>query len=580
MNLGAGSEWDMANTDERVGGTRGAVAGNRSPAGVSLPGGQGPGLLSIATFTMSADGLITSWSAAAQRLFGRAAAEVVGSPLAVLLEPGHEPVLAGGLAAMRDGRDCWTGSVAATGPDGRQAVALRWDLLRGGGPPQVAVAARRLAPAWAEPFGGADARLGASLDLAETALQVLELAIPRFADAGAVYLLEPLLAAGRAGAGDSTSGLVARRLTIQAADGSHQRWLDVLPEGEVVVFPAGTPAWDCAAAGRTVLFEQPDAGMRERAGRYSGEQILARYGSFLVTPLTARGGVAGLLLLARVAGAQRFGTLEVTAAEALAIRAGTCVDNARLYTQERLTAQALQRGLLPGLLATPAGLDVAHRYRPAGDQAVGGDWFDVLPLSGGRVAVTVGDAMGHGPEAAAVMAQLRAAAHALADLELPPDQLLHRLNRMAATVSEGTFATCVCAVVDPVARSCQLARAGHLPPLLTVPGESCAVVELAPGLPLGLAEATFQSAEIMLPPGAVLALYTDGLVESRARPFDVGIEALRGTLERVRGPLPDACDSIITELGQHGEDDTTLVLVRLPGAAARQARDGSLTGVG
>lgn len=546
------------------------TAEGRPHVGVSMPavsnGGDAPGLHGLATFTMSLGGRITSWSEAAAELFGRASDRAVGSQVTALLAPGHDSSLASALTRVRAG-EAWSGSVAVAGPAGRQAVAFRWDVLTGPeGPSQVAVVARRLAPAGPDMLADAGTRLGASLDLAETVRQVLGLSIPRFADAGVVYLLEPLLASGRGRAGDGGGEAVVRRVAIHTADGSHRSWQNVLPDGEVVVLPEGAPLARCITTGRPVLFERPDSGMRERASRYTGGDILARYVSFLATPLTARGEVAGLLLLARAAGAAAFGPLEVAAAEGLAARAGVCVDNARLYTQERRTAEALQRGLLPRQVAAPAGLDVAHRYRPAGDQAIGGDWFDVIALPGGRAAVTVGDAMGHGPEAAAVMAQLRSANHVLADLDLPPDELLHRLNRVAMTVTDGTFATCVCAIIDPARGSCVLARAGHLPPLLAFPGGACDVVELPSGLPLGLGEAAFHAAQVTLPPGAVLALYTDGLVENRSRTFDVGIRALQSALGDVRGALAPACDVIIGELCQHGEDDTTLVLVRMPGA--------------
>ncbi len=557
----------------------GAAVGGRphAPAGVpslytlsgaAAGGASAPGLAGLASFTMTAGGQILSWSAAAGTLFGLTPQQAVGCQVAELLAPGHEGALAAALAAAGAG-DPWSGSVAAAGPNGRQAVALRWDPVHGAGPqPHIAVVARPIVPSGPDIVAEADTQLGGTLDLTETARQVLGLAVPRLADAGSVYLLEPLLTAGRASHGDTAGEAVARRLAMVAADGTQRRWADVLPDGEVVVFPQDSPAARCVAAGRPVMFDEPDAGMEERLARTGDGADLSRYSSFLVAPLAARDEVAGLLLLARTAGTPPFGPLERAAAEGLAARAGVCVDNARLFTQERRTAEALQQGLLPRRMSAPAGLDVAHRYRPAGDNAIGGDWYDVIPLPDGRATVTVGDAMGHGPEAAAVMAQLRAATHVLADLELPPAELLHRLNRMATTVTDGTFATCVCATVDPARGTCVIARAGHLPPVLALPGGPCSVIELPSGLPLGLGDVEFHAAEVTLPPGAVLALYTDGLVENRARTFDAGIEALQAALGEVRGPLPDACDAIIGELCQHSEDDTTLVLVRMPGAPA------------
>ncbi len=561
----------------------GAAVGGRphAPAGISslfalggpaAGGASAPGLTGLASFTMTAGGQILSWSAAAGQLFGRPVHQAVGSHVAGLLAPGHEDTLADALAAVGAG-DSWSGSVSATGPHGRQAVAFQWDPVHSAAPqPHIAVVARAITPAAPDILAEADSLLGGTLDLTETARQVLGLAVPRLADAGSVYLLEPLLTAGRASRGDTAGEAVVRRLAMYAADGEHRRLADVLPDGEVVVFSQDSPAARCVAAGRPVMFGHPDAGMEERLARTGhGADLLSRYSSFLVAPLAARGEVAGLLLLARTAGTPPFGPLDLAVAEGLAARAGVCVDTARLFTQERRTAEALQRGLLPREMSAPAGLDVAHRYRPAGDNAIGGDWYDVIPLPDGRATVTVGDAMGHGPEAAAVMAQLRAATHVLADLELPPAELLHRLNRMATTVTEGTFATCVCATVDPARGTCVIARAGHLPPLLALPDGSCDAIDLPSGLPLGLGEMEFHATEVALPPGAVLALYTDGLVENRARTFDVGIEELQAALAAVRGPLPAACDAIIGELCQHGEDDTTLVLVRMPGPGARPA---------
>ena len=513
---------------------------------------------------MSADGRIISWSAAARRLLGRTSEQALGSHITVLLAPGHQEAFAGALAAVAAGQS-WVGSVAVARPDGRQAVAFRWDPLQAAeGPAQVAVVARRLAPAGPEVLADATAGLGASLDLTETARQVLELAIPRLADAGALYVLEPLLAGGQDAAGELSGDVAVRRLAIHTADGSHRLWQQALPDEEVVVLSRGTPVARAVATGRTVQFDQPDARMRERTGRYQGGDILAGYGAFLATPLAARGQVVGVLLLARAVGAPAFSSADLPAAEGLAAQAGVCIDNARLYTQERRTAEALQQGLVPRRTTAPAGLDVAHRYRPAGDQAIGGDWFDVIAQPDGRATVTVGDAMGHGPEAAAVMAQLRAATHALADLGLPPHELLHRLNRMAMTLTDGTFATCVCATIDTAGGGCSIARAGHLPPVLALPGGACEVIDLPPGLPLGLGETTFRAVRLDLPPGAVLALYTDGLVENRARTFDVGIRALQAALTGIGGPLLPACEATVTELSRHGEDDTTLVLVRMP----------------
>jgi serine phosphatase RsbU (regulator of sigma subunit) len=172
--------------------------------------------------------------------------------------------------------------------------------------------------------------------------------------------------------------------------------------------------------------------------------------------------------------------------------------------------------------------------------------------------------MGHGPEAAAVMAQLRAAAHALADLDLPPAELLQRLNRATTMLQRITLATCAYAVIDPDGQSCTLAGAGHLPPILALPDGTTRVPELPPGQSLGLGTAIYGEARIKLPPGAVLALYTDGLVESRTRSFDQGILAVRSLLAREHGPLDAVCDALIASLAGRCEDDVTVLLARIP----------------
>jgi serine phosphatase RsbU (regulator of sigma subunit) len=282
--------------------------------------------------------------------------------------------------------------------------------------------------------------------------------------------------------------------------------------------------------------------------------------------------VVGCATFGRAGGRPAFGPADVTVAAELASRAAVCLDNARLYERERRTAQALQWGLLPARPKVPAGLQVAHRSIAVGESVVGGDWHDVIALPSGRAALIVGDAMGHGPEAAAVMVQLRTAAHTLADLDLPPGEILRRLDKMAAGIAGAPYAaTCICAVIDAAASSCQIAQAGHHPPVLVLPGGATQVLDLPPGLPLGLgAEASagaFQVTQVSLPPGATLALYTDGLVESRTRPLDLGMAALRdalgSALARPHATLGSTCATVIHALRQHGEDDITLVLARI-----------------
>jgi serine phosphatase RsbU (regulator of sigma subunit) len=322
------------------------------------------------------------------------------------------------------------------------------------------------------------------------------------------------------------------------------------------------------ATGGPVLFDRLDSETAERIGRRpGGRAIAAGYTSFLAMPLIARGVVVGCATFGRAPASPAFNPGDVTLAGELASRAAVCIDNARLYHRERRTALALQRALLPGRPRVPAGMEVAHRYLPVGASVVGGDWHDIVPLPGGKAALIVGDAMGHGPEAAAVMVQLRTAAHLLADLELEPGQVLRRLDRMAAGMATAPFATCIATVIDPAGSSCVAAQAGHLPPVLVLPGGATRVLDLPPGLPLGLGAESFEATQISLPPGATIALYTDGLVESRTRSLDDGLAALQDALSsavpRPGGTLGGACEMVTQMLRDHGEDDITLVLARI-----------------
>jgi serine phosphatase RsbU (regulator of sigma subunit) len=329
------------------------------------------------------------------------------------------------------------------------------------------------------------------------------------------------------------------------------------------------------ATGKPVLSGQLDQETAERLSRIpGGRQVAEQYSSLLAMPLIARGVVVGCATFGRAPASPAFNPGDIALAGELASRAAVCLDNARLYDQERRTALALQRGLLPGRPLVPDGLEVAPVYLPVGDSVVGGDWHDIVALSGGRAALMVGDAMGHGPEAAAIMVQLRTAAHTLASLELPPEQVLRRLDAMAAGLdpaAEGLtaapFATCVYAVIDPSGGTGEIVRAGHLPPVLTLPDGATEVLDLPAGLPLGLGTGTFQSTRFSLARGATLALYTDGLVENRTRPIDGGLAALRHALSSVLGrsgsALDDSCQKVTQMLREHGEDDLTLMLVRI-----------------
>jgi serine phosphatase RsbU (regulator of sigma subunit) len=567
-----------------------------------LPRRREPDLVGLAAFTLDPGGRVVSWSVTAAALFGQQAPAAIGQHVCDLLMtgPGQRELVGHALAEVAAGR-VWAATVAG-GSLGEGRFAFRWEPMAGPGGAVLAVAQRawpQRAPSW---LSEATARIGSSLDLAETASEVAEAAVPGFADAVAIYVVERLLAADelawpRAGLGTAVRRLAARLSgQVEAANGT------ALPPGEVVVLGADSLRSQAMATGKPVLS--------------SDGKIAAGCTSFLAMPLIARGAVVGCAVFGRAPASPAFNPGDVALASALAARAAVGIDNARLYDRERRTALALQRGLLPGQPDIPAGMEVAHAYLPVGDHVVGGDWHDIVRLPDGRAALIVGDAMGHGPEAAAVMVQLRTAAHTLAELGLPPGQVLRKLDAMAAAMDTaamdtaamdtaamdtaamdtaamdtvvidptgtdpammalagtdtmaGTaapFATCVYAVIDPSGGNSGIAQAGHLPPVLVLPGGETEVLDLPPGLPLGLGAGSFQVTRFSLTPGATLALYTDGLVESRTRPIDDGLAALRGALSSALAEpgstLDGACQTVTQLLYEHGEDDITLMLAR------------------
>jgi serine phosphatase RsbU (regulator of sigma subunit) len=416
----------------------------------------------------------------------------------------------------------------------------------------------------------ATARIGSSLDLTRTAREVTDVAVPHLADAAAVFMPERLLAGGD-GAWRRNGHTAMRRLAVRVAGQSETVIDSLLPPCEVIAVNEDSPAYRAMADRCPVVYDRPDTKLGNRMARHPATRELT---SFVATPLIARGTVLGCAAFARARSGPRFEPADITQLDELASRAALSIDNARLYDRQRQAAAALQRGLLPRRPRVPPGLEVAHCYLPVGDSVVGGDWYEIVSLPGGRAALIIGDAMGHGPEAAAVMVQLRTAACTLADLDLPPTDVLRRLDKMAAEMSCSPYATCVYAILDPSDGSCTIAQAGHLPPLLVLPGGATRVLDLPPGLPLAVGAeggpGAYHATRIALPRGATLAFYTDGLVESRVQPLDHGMTALQGALgsalTRPGATLEGTCGIVARTLRDHDEDDITLVLARIRGA--------------
>jgi serine phosphatase RsbU (regulator of sigma subunit) len=544
--------------------------------GLSAPPGppeppepRGPDLAGLATFTLDAQGRVATWTVAAARLFGCTARAIVGQDMCEALLPGtgHAQLLRQALGEARAGR-VWTATLSLALAGGG-SVALRCEPMadpRAG----ALMIAQRLAQPGQLLLSEAATRIGTTLDLTQTARETVDLTVPGFADAASIVVPEWLLAADEHIPHQPGRQAVMRRLVSCLAGHAAEDTDRLLPPGEVLVFEPDSPVSRAMETGLPVTYRHLDETTAQRLGASpAGQGIAAGLAAFAAVPLIARGLVVGCVIFARAAGSPKLRRADVELAAQLAARAALCIDNARMYNRERRIALALQRGLLPGRPAVPPGLEVAHRYLPVGASVVGGDWHDIVPLPGGKAALIVGDAMGHGPEAAAVMVQLRTAAHTLADLDQPPEEILRRLDRLAAGMTVTAFATCIVAIIDPADGSCVIAKAGHLPPVLIEDSGATAVLDLPAGLPLGLGVESFEATSVRLPPGATLALYTDGLVESRYQPLDAGTAAMREALGRSLtepgATLVGTCHLVLESLRHSGEDDITLVLARIRG---------------
>ncbi|MEU7279794.1 SpoIIE family protein phosphatase [Streptomyces sp. NPDC045431] len=439
----------------------------------------------------------------------------------------------------------------------------------------------------------ASARIGNSLDLETTARELLDVAVPGFCDLASVDLYQGLLTGDEAPPGRAADGGADLRRVAFASAVSDTPLVspsvnpaqapgccDTAPidVGAVHRYPFNSPCATALRTGRPQTLPPADGSLVQ---------------STLVVPMVAHDTVVGLVQFSRTKGSEPFGERDRALAVELAARAAVCIDNARLYRREHERAVILQRSLLPPGDPEAAGLDIACRYLPGNTATeVGGDWFDVIELPGHRTALVVGDVMGRGLRAAVAMGELRTAVRTLAQLDLEPAEVLSHLDEIArglgtptgagragrgtAERSEVYLATCVYAVYDAVTRRCTFANAGHLPPVLVEQGEEALLLDVPPGMPLGVGVGgePFEEVEIELPEGALLALYTDGLVESRDHPLDEGLRAFRSALTDPARPLEDVCDHVLTTLDtRHGEDDIALLMARVQGLPAEAVGD-------
>ncbi|MBV2155563.1 SpoIIE family protein phosphatase [Kitasatospora sp. SUK 42] len=416
--------------------------------------------------------------------------------------------------------------------------------------------------------------VGSSLDVTRTAEELAQAVVPRFADFVTVDLAEEVYSGEEPPPGTSLGRMRRAALAGTRDDAPFH------PVGTVLDVVPATPLAGTLNSGAPVL--EPRLAETERWRVQDPErsaQVLA-YGvhSLVRVPLRARGVLLGLVRFWRADRAEPFEPEDLTLAEELVAHAAVCIDNARRYTREHAMTVTLQHSLLPRSLPAQNALEVAHRYLPA-RAGVGGDWFDVIPLPGARVALVVGDVVGHGLHAAATMGRLRTAIHNFSTLDLPPDELLGHLDELVNRIDQDEAAddggaglagaTCLYAIYDPVSRRCALASAGHLPPAVVDPQGRVGYPELPTGPPLGLAVLPFETVELELAEGSLLVLYTDGLVEGRDRDVDDGLELLRSALGgSARTPEQTCADVLDAMLPTHPEDDIALLVAETRGLAA------------
>nr|WP_308290451.1 SpoIIE family protein phosphatase [Streptomyces meridianus] len=414
----------------------------------------------------------------------------------------------------------------------------------------------------------AGTRIGTTLDVMRTAQELADMAVPVLADWINVDLLETLLGGKEPGLfrGGVALRRVANQSVLHGAEALHQ-------PGDVDCYPAHSPPVRCMTTGESLIHEVGDEATRSwlaaddiRADSFAEHGF--RY--VMCVPVRARGTTLGVTVFLRRS-EQPYSKDDRLFAEELVARAAVCLDNARRYTRERTAALELQHNLLPQRLPTQIAVDAASRYLPAGGQyGLGGDWFDVIPLSGARTALVVGDVAGHGINAAATMGRLRTAVRTLADVDLPPDELLTHLDDLVSRLASEEYqadseaedlgATCVYAVYDPVSRRCSIARAGHPPPVLVTPDGEARFVDVPPGPPLGLGTLPFEATELELDEDTLIALFTDGFFE-RQGDMEGGMERLCRALAKPAPSLEELCDSILADvLPEHPSDDVALLV--------------------
>ncbi|RPE39413.1 PAS domain-containing protein [Streptomyces sp. Ag109_O5-1] len=412
----------------------------------------------------------------------------------------------------------------------------------------------------------AGVHIGTTSDVQRTARELTDVAVPAFADICTVDLLDT----------PRPGGFVFRRAALRSAPGTPPL---PHPSGDVLHCPPWSPSGRSLAEGRGAVYSAGDAAVTRWAREDPRAIAWVRESgvhSVMAVPLRAAGVTFGVALFGRTRRAEPFDADDLWLAEQLAARAATGIHGTEQAVRQHTTTMTLQRGLVPRRLPEQAALDIATRCVPsAGRNGTGGDWFDVIPLSGTRVALVVGDVRGHGTRAAATMGRVRTAIRTLADVDLPPDELLSHLDDLSDHLAaedagtaddaddeaaDGVGTTCLYAVYDPVTRRLAAARAGHPPPAVVTAG-AVRFLDVPAGPPLGLGGMPFESYETELPEGSLIALYTNGLLAPGDQGMDDALGKMFAALARPAQSLDSVCDRVLTSMLTHRPHDDIALLV-------------------
>jgi serine phosphatase RsbU (regulator of sigma subunit)/anti-sigma regulatory factor (Ser/Thr protein kinase) len=535
------------------------------------------------TLGIDAEGRILQHDRGAADILADKPGVLLGTDLtSLILGPGDPAAMLRGLIDVtRADRESTTVLTIRTANRSQVDAVVTVEPIRSAHPELVAQVTMRIPPPAAERFidpalmrhallEGAVRRIGGALDIDQMAPELVNILVPHFCNSAGLLMLEAVVDDAEHPDIPPDGKQLVRRVAVAYDDGDGG-WEAAFPIGEILRYPAGTAYTECLDDRKPVIRIMTDddaAGLAQIWMRTPVARLLAGT-SMLLLPLLAGDTMLGFFVCTRRVGFHRFDAYDTDLGMEFASRAALFMDSARRYSRERATALTLQRSMLPTGLSAPACVEVNHRYLPGSKLIeVGGDWYESIALPGGRVALVVGDVAGHGVRAAVTMGRLRTAIKTLTMLELPPAETLQRLDDLMQElgVYEPHFATCVYAIYDSVDGTCEIASAGHLPPLLIRPDGSTEFLEVEKAPPLGVGESSIISRTMQIEDGSLLLMYTDGLVERRTEDIDHGLAGLRAMF----GPsspgqsLDDLCRTALAGVyDEHQRDDIALLLARL-----------------